>query len=166
MRTSPTGTANWNSPSSTCPPIRRRPFIPLYRVEDSHYDMITLLWNNDTVGGLGNSMIEREDLGPVTVLTHTEERFLSDPQLLKDICSALLQEGRSRVILNLENVSAVTSLYLGGLISVSSRLREHGGALKLLNLQPAVSALMHLTRLSRIMEIFNDRDMALKSFPT
>jgi len=115
---------------------------------------------------LGNRMLEREDVGPVTVLTYTEESLLSDPRSLKEICSALLQEGRNCVVLNLENISSVTSEYLGGLISVSARFREHGGTLKLLNLQPAVSSLMHLARLSRIIEIFNDRETALKSFPS
>ena len=77
----------------------------------------------------------------------------------------LVEEGRTQIILNLEKVSLITSMYLGGLISVMKSLREHGGILKLVHLQPAVSSVMHLTRLSRIIEIFNDRDAALRSFP-
>lgn len=110
-------------------------------------------------------MLAREDVGYVTVLTETEETRLFDPSSLKETCTALVNEGRNQLVLNLENVSLVTSMYLGGLISVVKLLRDHGGALKLLHLQPTVSSVMNLTRLSRIIEIFNDRDTALKSFP-
>jgi anti-anti-sigma factor len=111
-------------------------------------------------------MLKREDVESVTVLTHTEETSLCDPRPLKEMCAALVKEGRYRVILNLENVSSLTTMYLEGLVTVLKLFREHGGTLKLLHLQPAVSSIMHLTRLSRIIEIFNDRDTAVKSFPS
>ena len=121
--------------------------------------------NNESGRGHGNRMLKREDAGSVTVLTETGESPLSDAAPLKETCHALVEEGRNRIVLNLENVSLVTSMYLGGLISVMKTLRDDGGALKLLHLQPAVSSVLHLTRLSRIIEIFNDRETALKSSP-
>jgi len=111
-------------------------------------------------------MIQREDIGPVTVFTYGREKFLTDPEPIKDMCSDLIENGRSQVVLDLGEVSLVTSMYLGGLISIVKLLRENGGALKLVHLQPAVSSVLEMTRLSRIMEIFNDRETAVKSFPS
>ena len=110
-------------------------------------------------------MIEREDIGPVTVFTYGRETCLTDPEPLKEKCSDLIEHGRSQVVLDLGEVSVVTSMFLGGLIAITKALREEGGALKLVHLQPAVSSVMEMTRLSRIMEIFNDRETAVRSFP-
>jgi len=109
-------------------------------------------------------MITREDIGSVTILVESESDFLSDTTALKEICSQLVKEGRRKVILDLQNVYVVTSVYLGGLLSVTKILREGKGVLKLVHLQPAVSSVMEMTRLSRIIEIFNDRETAIKSF--
>ncbi|HQL64104.1 MAG TPA: STAS domain-containing protein [bacterium] len=109
-------------------------------------------------------MITREDVGDVTILVESENDFLTDTTALKKMCSQLLEEGRRQVILDLQNVFVVTSVYLGGLLSVTKTFREKKGVLKLVHLQPAVSSVMEMTRLSRIIEVFNDRETAIKSF--
>jgi len=109
-------------------------------------------------------MITSEDVGDVTILVESENDFLADTTALKEMCSQLLEEGRRQVILDLQNVFVVTSVYLGGLLSVTKTFREKKGVLKLVHLQPAVSSVMEMTRLSRIIEVFNDRETAIKSF--
>ena len=109
-------------------------------------------------------MLKREDTGSVTILSQGEEDLLSDCASLQELCSRLVKQGRTQILLDLGNVASVTSMYLGALISIVRLLREHNGTLKMLHLQPAVSSFMEMSRLSRIIEIFNDRDAALKSF--
>ncbi|MFH1737718.1 MAG: STAS domain-containing protein [bacterium] len=109
-------------------------------------------------------MLKREDAGPVTILTQREEDLLADCASLHETCSGLVEQGRTQIVLDMEDVGCVTSVYLGALISIVRLLREHDGTLKMLHLQPAVSSFMEMSRLSRIIEIFNDRDAALKSF--
>jgi anti-anti-sigma regulatory factor len=50
------------------------------------------------------------------------------------------------------------------LITSFRELESKGGSLKLLNVQPSVSSVLEITRLNRILEMFNDEETALKSF--
>ena len=76
----------------------------------------------------------------------------------------LIAVGRTRVILNLRNVSFIDSAALGELLSKRSSLRDAGGQLKLLHLTDRVWDLMVTTKLELVFETFRSEADAIRSF--
>ena len=76
----------------------------------------------------------------------------------------LIAVGRTRVILNLRNVSFIDSAALGELLSKRSSLRDAGGQLKLLHLTDRVWDLMVTTKLELVFETFRSETEAIRSF--
>jgi len=76
----------------------------------------------------------------------------------------LAKDNRVNVIYDFGNIHYISSSILGFLITSFRELESKGGSLKLLNVQPSVSSVLEITRLNRILEMFNDEETALKSF--
>ncbi|MBI1390971.1 MAG: anti-sigma factor antagonist [bacterium] len=108
--------------------------------------------------------IQRDDDGPVTILHFSEEEQLRSPESLQSYFSELVEENRVRIIIDLENVSYVSSAVLGVLITLCKDFKDRGGAVKLLNAQPTVSNVLRMTRLDRLFEMYNDLSTAKQSF--
>jgi len=108
--------------------------------------------------------INRMDYGSVTVLSFEEDEHLNEPETLQEAMKAAIAEGRSDFLIDLENVVYVSSSVLGFLITTFRQMQKTGGNLKLLHVQPCVSNVFRITRLDRILEIFNDLETALASY--
>lgn len=100
----------------------------------------------------------------VLVISFMEDDQLRDPDPLKDFIQKHVKEGNTKILLDLENVTYISSSMLGLFISISRDLSSNTGKIKILNPQPGISNVFRMTRLDRIFEMFNDRDTALKSF--
>lgn len=68
------------------------------------------------------------------------------------------------LIVNLEKVAYIDSTGLGTLIVGHSAMKDVGGAMKLLHLSERHMALMVLSKLTTVFEIFNDEQLAINSF--
>jgi len=99
----------------------------------------------------------------VTILQFELEE-LRDPEPLRNAISLHLQEGRKDFLFDLENIVYISSSVLGLFITLYKDLKEQGGRLKLVNAQPSVTNLFEITRLDKILEMYNDRNVALQSF--
>jgi len=75
-----------------------------------------------------------------------------------------IEQGNSKVIIDLAAVEYVDSSFLGALVAGLKRATMKNGDLKLVGLQPPVKAMFDLTRLYRIFDIFDTNDEAEKSF--
>ena len=75
-----------------------------------------------------------------------------------------IEQGNSKVIVDLASVEYVDSSFLGALVAGLKRATMKNGDLKLVGLQPPVRAMFDLTRLYRIFDIFDSIDEAEKSF--
>ena len=82
----------------------------------------------------------------------------------KCLINTLAQQKISRVILNLAETSYVDSSGLGELVSGFTTLANQGGLLKLLNPTPRVRGVLLCTNMNRVFAIFDDEEMAVKSF--
>ncbi|MFQ5878537.1 MAG: STAS domain-containing protein [Acidobacteriota bacterium] len=103
--------------------------------------------------------------GNVTVLDLSGKITIGEGDLrLREAVSALLEEGRLRIVLNLQGVSYMDSAGIGELVACYKRARDKGAVLKLLNPSGKVQDLLVLTRLQEIFEIFRDEREALTSF--
>lgn len=108
--------------------------------------------------------IKRQDHDFVTILSFESDDQIRDPEPLREIISDICREGRKNILIDLENITFISSSVLGFLITSYQHLKNKDGQLKLLNVQPCVYNVFELTRIDRIIEMFNDRQTALQSF--
>ncbi len=67
-------------------------------------------------------------------------------------------------VLDLEAVDFMDSAGLGSLIAALKRVTEHGGDMKLANLQKKPRMVFEITRAHKVFEIYNSVDDALRAF--
>ena len=75
-----------------------------------------------------------------------------------------LRGGKTRFILDISKVDFIDSSGLSVLVTALKSAREMGGDIALLNPTAQAKALIELTRLHRIFEIYEDEDDAVAAF--
>ena len=110
------------------------------------------------------SIVERES-GDVTTLVLTGRILLDDGDLaLRKSIHALIDRGRTRVVLDLGGVDYIDSAGVGMIAAKLKTLRERGGDMKLLHLTTRGVRLFGVAKLLLIFETFDDEAQAVKSF--
>ena len=109
--------------------------------------------------------IEQRETQGVMVLDLKGRLILGAEDLtLRQRLAALIDSGRSQVILNLKDVSDIDSAGLGTLVLYAGRFREAGGKLVLLHLKQAKTDLPDMLRLNASFETYADELTAVNSF--
>jgi len=85
---------------------------------------------------------------------------------LRQALSGLLDQGRARLIVDLEGVPHVESRGLGALVAALQRARAMGGDLKLCALRREVRSIFGITHLNKVIPVFPTRQEALASWVT
>lgn len=80
----------------------------------------------------------------------------------KEKLKALIGEGRLRVVIDVGNVGFIDSQGLGALISCLKVLRQVDGLLALANVSESVEAVLRITRLLRVFEVYGTVEEALR----
>ena len=75
-----------------------------------------------------------------------------------------LDEGHSKIIIDCRHVANLSSVAVGSLIALQTRLRKRGGVVKLASLHGAAAAVIRLTHLDRVLDIYGDLEFARASF--
>jgi len=83
---------------------------------------------------------------------------------LIDALNELLAKGPQRILLNLASVHRISKNGVGDLIHCYTNVVKQSGMLKLLNVQPKVYKMLEFINVSRIFEIFQDEEEAIRSF--
>lgn len=100
-------------------------------------------------------VIEHDDLVEAEILC---------PKLPEELCAAMIEEasarGWTRLVVDCSSVLFLTSLGLGALIRLDRQLRPSGGRLRLFGLQPDLRELFEITRIDRVVQIFESREQA------
>ena len=86
----------------------------------------------------------------------------SNSQQFREAVTPMLHSN-TIVLLDLSGVEFVDSSGLGALLSCLRRLNEVQGDLQLCSLAPPVRYVLQLARVHKIIDIFNDRDEALRA---
>ncbi|BCS95207.1 anti-sigma factor antagonist [Desulfoluna limicola] len=73
-----------------------------------------------------------------------------------------LIKGGSTLVLNLETVKFLDSSGCGSILSCLRQLNANGGDLKVCGLQKTVRSVFELVRIHRIIDIFDNRDEAIR----
>jgi anti-anti-sigma factor len=76
----------------------------------------------------------------------------------------LLEEGKTKILLNLAGVTHIDSTGLGELISSYVTLSNKGGQIKLVHLTERLQDIMTITKLLTVFDIYDNETDALASF--
>jgi anti-sigma B factor antagonist len=89
--------------------------------------------------------------------------FGEESATLRDTIKKMLTQS-PRLVLNLAEINYIDSGGLGTLVSLYTTARNAGGALKLARLTQRVGDLLQLTKLVSIFEVFENEQLAARSF--
>jgi anti-sigma B factor antagonist len=84
--------------------------------------------------------------------------------MLRRTIRELIDGGKIKIVLNLEDVDYIDSSGIGELVAAHSVVETAHGELKLLNLTRRVRDILQITRLFTIFDVQNDEATALRNF--
>ena len=73
----------------------------------------------------------------------------------------LIEEGDTRVVVNLSGLSFIDSSGLGALVSCQRRATNEGGGLRIADVPPFAASIFHLTRLTRVFNVRESEQQAV-----
>jgi anti-sigma B factor antagonist len=85
------------------------------------------------------------------------------PSLHKTITELLVSK-KVKILLNFEKVDFIDSYGIGDLVAAYVAVQGKSGKLKIAGLSPKIWTIFHYSGLTRILEIFDSEEKALKSF--
>ena len=109
--------------------------------------------------------IEERTVGEVTVLDLKGKMTLGEgDELLKDKINSLMNQGRGKILLNLEGVPYIDSAGLGEVVRTYTTVSRQGGTMKLVNLTKRITDLLAITKLLTVFDTYDSEAEALKNF--
>jgi anti-sigma B factor antagonist len=102
--------------------------------------------------------------GDITVLDVEGQLIVGNRQELKQKVLEELENGERKFLIDFDRTGYIDSSGLGVLVSLSKKIREQGGELRLANLNEDLRTLFELTKLDTLFQISSSRDEALASF--
>ena len=149
------------SPSLGAVLEREQPRVRLASRFFPAYDSGCTPSTNDAMG----FQVEARERDGVVVVDVVGRLTLSDGRTqLRDLVHIFIGKGRRKFLVNLAGVDFIDSDGLGELTRCFSIVRQAGGDLKLVHVQPRVQALLDLTRLNQLFDINSAEEPALRSF--
>jgi anti-sigma B factor antagonist len=114
----------------------------------------------------GSVQIVRKELSPgiVTLELKGPLQMGVECKRLEIAVDELLQEKRTRVVLDLTGVSKLDSGGLGKIVNCLSRLKLAGGTLRLAGVTGMISGILRLTQVDRLMKVYPTALEASESF--
>ncbi|MGD2216273.1 MAG: STAS domain-containing protein [Gemmatimonadales bacterium] len=109
-----------------------------------------------------NFEIQRQS--DITIVEVTGQLIVGNRQELKDNVLGLLDEGSRKFLIDFSDTAYIDSSGLGVLVSLSKKIRERGGEMRLSNLNEDLRTLFELTKLDTLFLIADSRDQALENF--
>jgi anti-sigma B factor antagonist len=110
--------------------------------------------------------ISERSVGDVTVVDVSGKITLGDggDTVLKDKLRSLVQQGKTKLLLNLAEVAYVDSAGLGAIVQSYTTVTNQGGGLKLVNVTKRLKDLLSITKLLTVFDTFDNEAEAVTSF--
>ena len=105
-----------------------------------------------------------KDAGGVAVVQVEGQLIVGNRQELKDLVQAALDQGERRLLIDFSRTGYIDSSGLGALVSISKKIREAGGELRLSGLNEDLRSLFELTKLDTLFASAETPKQALASF--
>lgn len=103
-----------------------------------------------------------EKVNDVLVVDVEGQLIVGNRQELKQKVLEELENGELKFVVDFEKTGYIDSSGLGVLVSLSKKVRERGGELRLANLNEDLKTLFELTKLDTLFFIADSREVALK----
>ncbi|OHB86422.1 MAG: anti-anti-sigma factor [Planctomycetes bacterium RBG_16_64_12] len=115
---------------------------------------------------LKQKRLEVSEVGDVTVVHFRDQRIIEalGIQETGQELVELVDEGRTKILLNFSAVGFMSSAALGKLITLNKKVKAAGGVVKLCNIRPEIHEVFAITRLDRLFDIKKDESEALAAF--
>ena len=110
------------------------------------------------------SFSQTKDASGVAVLQVEGQLIVGNRQELKQLVQAALDQGERRLLIDFSRTGYIDSSGLGALVSISKKIREAGGELRLSGLNEDLRSLFELTKLDTLFAIAETPQQALASF--
>jgi anti-sigma B factor antagonist len=109
--------------------------------------------------------IQERQAGDVTILDMDGKITIGEGSTaLRAAVRRLAEEGKKKLLLNLEKVNYMDSTGLGELIASYTTISRDGGQLKLLQLSSKIQDLLVITKLLTVFDTYDSESDALSSF--
>jgi anti-sigma B factor antagonist len=102
--------------------------------------------------------------GDVVVVDVEGQLIVGNRQELKQKVLDDLEKGERKFLIDFAQTGYIDSSGLGVLVSLSKKIREHGGELRLADLNDDLQTLFELTKLDTLFQISESRERALEGF--
>src|SRR4051794_18710020 len=112
----------------------------------------------------GMSFSQTKDTSGVAVLQVEGQLIVGNRQELKELVQTALDQGERRLLIDFSRTGYIDSSGLGALVSISKKIREAGGELRLSGLNEDLRSLFELTKLDTLFAIAETPQQALASF--
>ncbi len=102
--------------------------------------------------------------GDVTLIEVEGQLIVGNRQELKQQVLEQLEDGDRKFVIDFAETGYIDSSGLGVLVSLSKKIREQGGELRLSSLNEDLRTLFELTKLDTLFRIADDKEQALEGF--
>jgi anti-sigma B factor antagonist len=102
--------------------------------------------------------------GDVTLIEVEGQLIVGNRQELKQQVLDQLEDGDQKFVIDFANTGYIDSSGLGVLVSLSKKIREQGGELRLSSLNDDLRTLFELTKLDTLFRITDNKEQALEGF--
>jgi anti-sigma B factor antagonist len=102
--------------------------------------------------------------GGVIVVAVDGQLIVGNRHELKDMIQAALDRGERKLLVDFSQTGYIDSSGLGALVSISKRIREASGELRLAGLNDDLRSLFELTKLDTLFTITETPEQALATF--
>jgi anti-sigma B factor antagonist len=102
--------------------------------------------------------------GEVTVVEVEGQLIVGNRQELKQKVLEQLESGDRKFVIDFSDTGYIDSSGLGVLVSLSKKIREQGGELRLSRLNEDLRTLFELTKLDTLFKIADTKEQALEGF--
>jgi anti-sigma B factor antagonist len=102
--------------------------------------------------------------GDVCIVDVEGQLIVGNRQELKQRILDELERGARKFLVDFAQTGYIDSSGLGVLVSLSKRIRENSGELRLANLNDDLKTLFELTKLDTLFQIADSRERGLQSF--
>jgi anti-sigma B factor antagonist len=109
-------------------------------------------------------IVERQVEDVVILDLHGKILIGEGDDALRDAVNRVVDSGKTKILLNLEDVPYVDSAGLGEIVRCYTTVSRKNGKLKLINLTKKIKDLLSITKLLTVFETYESEPEAVKSF--
>lgn len=107
----------------------------------------------------------KEKVGDVVVQkVNLSRATLKEAEEFKNTLIENVGVGKKKIVVDLEECEFIDSTFLGVLVVSMKKITALGGEMRLVGLQPQVRSMFELTRMYRVIEVFETKEEAVASF--